>query len=128
MFKCSHYLFKTRIKATEATFDNPLNINIKLFARISPAQRRRTEGALCRLPVGGRGPGAGAVRRRGRGLGGRPCAVLQGLGVTRQGWGGLIFKGRSRGPRQKTLPSSVNGASVLAWERSAGTHVTLARG
>lgn len=36
MFKCSHYLFKTRIKATEAAFDNPLSINIKLFALISP--------------------------------------------------------------------------------------------
>lgn len=36
MFKCSHYLFKTRIKATEAAFDNPLSINIKLFALINP--------------------------------------------------------------------------------------------
>jgi hypothetical protein len=35
VFKRSHYLFKTRIKATEADSDNPLSINIQLFGLIS---------------------------------------------------------------------------------------------
>lgn len=47
MFKCSHYLFKTRIKATEAASDNPLSINIKLFALISthPLRGQRASSA-----------------------------------------------------------------------------------
>lgn len=45
MFKCSHYLFKTRIKVTEAAPDNPLSINIQLFVLIST---RGTEGQRAR--------------------------------------------------------------------------------
>lgn len=54
MFKRSHYLFKTRIKATEADSDNPLSTNIQLFVFISARSvegRRARSEAHCTVGV-----------------------------------------------------------------------------